>query len=53
MDARGLADADSCGDTALVMGMHFIEADLMEDWLESIDWDTIVGWILIFGRLTS
>jgi hypothetical protein len=31
-------------------GLHFIEADLREDWLGSIDWDAVVGSILIRGR---
>jgi hypothetical protein len=30
-------------------GLHFIEADLREDWLGSIDWDAVVGSILIRG----
>ena len=29
--------------------LHFIEADLGEDWLASIDWDAVVGSILIRG----
>jgi hypothetical protein len=36
----------------LVMPMsalHFIEADLGEDWLGSIDWDAVVGSILVRG----
>jgi hypothetical protein len=29
---------------------HFIEADLADDWVASIDWDLVVRLILTFGR---
>jgi hypothetical protein len=32
-----------------VRHLHFIEDDLTEDWLEAIDWDAIVGFILMLG----
>jgi hypothetical protein len=30
--------------------MHFIEADLTEDWFAAIDWDVVVSWILAVGK---
>lgn len=30
--------------------LHFMEADLGDDWLASIDWDAVVGSILIRGE---
>ena len=33
--------------------MHFMEADLTEDWVAAIDWDTVVSWILVFGKLNG
>jgi hypothetical protein len=29
--------------------MHFIEADLREDWFAAIDWDAVVTQILVLG----
>jgi hypothetical protein len=30
--------------------MHFIEADLTEDWFAAIDWDAVVTQILVFEK---
>jgi hypothetical protein len=29
---------------------HFIEDDLTDDWVATIDWDVVISLILIFGR---
>lgn len=33
--------------TRMPSRLHFIEADLREDWLASIDWDAVVRSILV------